>query len=329
MKTHILAGLVALSLLVVSACALPGTLLKSGAPEPGIAFTGELTSKEGQFSNNYEIPVRKGQVVQVALASLDFIPKLELSLGERKTVVEGSGASGGRVASVMLVDADGVLNVRVSGDAAGTFLLKVTPRDMPRLAAGQNEYQGKLASADAVEYVLVELPQTGVSMLVCRSKDFDSTIKVRLPNGMVMTNDDFTGESDAGVILPGGMAGSAMVEIRSYNNEKPGAFTLVHQMAAIAGQLKTGSSVQGRIDAGKGDAIMCYNLSAAAGEQQLISLSSDDFDTVLQVYAGGKLLTENDDISSDNYNSQVLLMGGDQQALLVVRDYETKAVLLP
>ncbi len=167
---------------------------------------------------------------------------------------------------------------------------------------------GALTAVEPGSEVLVRV-EAGVPVtLTLTSPDFDTVLAVYDGLGQqVAYNDD----NDTGIPLPGPRdsalvftpqaSGPMIVRVSSFAPGGTGAYTLrlqgvqvVEQRAVSILRAAGGSVAEGSLAQPQERA--AYSFTAAAGATITLTLTSPDFDTVLEVYDGaGELLAENDD----------------------------------
>jgi hypothetical protein len=250
---------------------------------------------------SYELRVPRGSNVTVRVASVDFQPVIEVVSGG-----EGSssfGSQGGAVASTQVGDSD-QLRVIVRSETAsggGHFLIRVDRREPPEPIGIPSDLEGSLDAFDMVygdrgsyiDWYRLELDgQEGRVAVSARSAEFDTFLVARLPNGEELTNDDAAG-SDS-VITFRSMDGVVEVGVTSYAGEASGAYTLTAREVGEPSRIEVGETLQQTLS-GEGLPMRTYLLEGEAGEAVEISLSSGEFDTVLEVVGPDGRELRNDD----------------------------------
>lgn len=249
----------------------------------------------------YELRVQGGSNVTVRVASVDFQPSIEVISGGRRA--SSVGSQGGATASAQVGESE-QLRVIVGSEgptAGGHFLIRVDRQEPPEPIALPSSVEGSLESFDMiygdrgsyVDWYRLELDgDEGRVAVSVRSMEFDTFLVVRLPSGEELTNDDAAG-SDS-VVTFRAQEGTVHLGVTSYAGEVSGTYTLSASEVGEPSRIEVGESIQGSLS-GTGLLMQTYLLEGEAGEAVEISLTSGEFDTVLEVRGPDGRELRNDD----------------------------------
>ena len=149
------------------------------------------------------------------------------------------------------------------------------------------------------------------------SNDFDTYLVVRYPDGREVTNDDSDG-TDSQVVIMADESGSLEVGATSYGDGSYGDYRLEVRRATVE------ALTPGRVATGtyNGERVV-YSLEGRRGDSYEISLSSDDFDTILEIDGPGGRSLYNDDHGAGLNSFLQLDFDRSGSALVSVRGYST------
>jgi peroxiredoxin len=159
--------------------------------------------------------------------------------------------------------------------------------------------QALTASRLSAEWTL-SLP-AGTHVLVELSSDaFDPLLRVAMPDGGTLEDDDSAGDLNARLLLRSAEGGEAQVTVTSYGVGAAGPYTLsaesLEAQPLAAGAPHTDSFLRGA---------KIFRLPVEAAETLLIDLTSGDFDPVLSTLGpDGVALTDDD--SGERYDAQLI-----------------------
>jgi len=140
--------------------------------------------------------------------------------------------------------------------------------------------------------------------VIASSDAFDSYIEAVLPDGSVVSVDDYRG-LDAGFLRPIGTSGTMEIRVSSIFSGESGEYSVTVTELGAARGIASGERVTGTLGpkGGLGSAAR-YQLSGRAGQRVVIDLVSDDFDAYLQVFDEDGQEFSDDDGGGD-YNSRL------------------------
>lgn len=250
---------------------------------------------------SYELRVDEGSNVTVRVASVDFQPSIEINAEGRSS--SSFGSQGGAVASAQVGESERFrVSVRADSPAGeGHFLIRVDRQAPPEPIGVPVTVEGRLESFDMIDsdrggyidwYRLELQGNEGRVAISVRSSDFDTFLIARMPDGRELSNDDAVG-SDSALTFQA-TEGVVQVGVSSFSSETSGAYTLSASEAPEPSTIEVGQSIQGTLS-GEGLPMRSYLLSGEAGEPVEISVSSADFDTVLEVVGPDGRELRNDD----------------------------------
>ncbi|MFP4301049.1 MAG: PPC domain-containing protein [Spirochaetaceae bacterium] len=287
---------------------------------------------------SYELRVEEGSDVTVRVASVDFQPTIQINTEGRSS--SSFGSQGGAVASAR-VGASERLTVTVRGASAGGaghFLIRVERRDPPEPIAVPATVEGRLEHSDMIDgdrggyidWYLLELSgEEGRVALSLRSTDFDAFLIARFPDGRELTNDDAAG-SDAALTFQA-TEGTVEVGVTSFSSETTGSYTFSATEAAEPSRIEVGQSIEGSLS-GEGFPMRSYLLSGEAGEALEVTVSSPEFDTVLEVVGPDGRELRNDDapdgMGTDSRMLYVFPSSGEAEITVSSFDGQTGAFTL-
>jgi len=253
---------------------------------------------DGRTQDRYSLTAPRDGTISVTVVSPDLAPGLAVSVGGR-----AERESAGENAAHLFVDAGSGESVSVTvydpiGAGVADYIVVaryVAAGGDPRLVPGVS-LAGELTSGDernrdgsyVDEYDLAVSRGERVRVDLS-SDDFDTYLRVELPDGRIVENDDSSG-TDSSLSFTAGSDGTARVEVTSYSFAATGAYrigvTLVDQRS-----VRTGQSIEGELR-GSGDE---YLLVGTPGETVTIELESFDFDTYLELTDPSGTYLSNDD----------------------------------
>lgn len=313
MKKTLTPGLLLLPLLIAShqTASAQDAAAEAGTLSIGSPVRGEITSRDrinysdGSRSAVYALDLDAGQAVRIEASGALCARLLVLQDGERiagpnQPSCEGTNESATSLLSVMANEA-GRYQVSVSGAgsrAYGPFRLEAKALQVHR---GNGALQ---AGADIADFLRgggkdyrLDIRQPGYYVIDMRSSEFDSMLE--LSGNGVSVNDDDGGENlDSRLRVPL-EPGSYTLRAKSIDDTATGMFELSISTGALpagvrlrnGGELATdGNALTGALTGTARE----YTLRIAQPSRVVIDMSSDDFDTVLELQGNGVSL-ENDD----------------------------------
>lgn len=307
-----------------------GSTLRDGDVARGTLDASDTELPDGSFVDTYTYQGAPGDAVTVTLRSSDFDAYLSVGTmsGGRFVPADADDDSGGGTDAQLQTTAgpDGTLAIRANSLRAGeTGSYQLSVQRTGGLAADaatplDGRTSGRLAAGDARLsdnsfydlYVYRGAPGEAIEITMS-SADFDTYLgggttqdaAVRGVDG----DDDGGGGTDSQLRVVTGSDGAYYVRANSLLGDQTGAYTLAVRTVGGGGNetglpmLTLGAPVSGRLDASDGTLddgsyYDAYAYDGTAGEEVVISLSSDDFDAFAllnRVFAGELEAVVNDD----------------------------------
>ncbi|MBE2182065.1 MAG: PPC domain-containing protein [Anaerolineae bacterium] len=193
------------------------------------------------------------------------------------------------------------------------------------LASNPNSLFGSSSTAPRVDRGVIEPGQTingtleigtsntysftapdAAGAVIALSADFDTYLELENASGeQIASNDDYNGlDSQIGpMALPG--AGQYTIIARSFGDFSEGAYTLSLEFVEVTvggGDVAYGDTVSATRAATQDDR---YTFTGSAGDEIEILLTSEDFDTYLELRDSGDLVIAQDDDSAGSLNSLI------------------------
>ncbi|NDJ74773.1 MAG: hypothetical protein GYB65_00825, partial [Chloroflexi bacterium] len=267
-----------------------------------IAYGETVTGLLFGVQHSYIFEGAADDLVSLDVSSPDFAPVVELYTlaGDLVGSTESDGYSAARIAALQL-PVDGTYRVIVRGtadDSAGEYTL----------ALRQEVLQGEIFFGDTVTGTLNDEMHfyafSGVEgdlVTISMSSDiFDTYLELNGPSGEWLVSDDDGGEGYnsrlTAFTLP--ETGAYMIVARAYGGTGTGDYTLTLDYEQVQGVLSYGDTVEGAL--GSDEPLHLYSFSGEQGDLVSISLSSDDFDTYVELNdTSGSYLTADDDGGTD------------------------------
>ncbi len=163
---------------------------------------------------------------------------------------------------------------------------------------------GTLETGTSNTYTFTAPDATGV--VIALSADFDTYLELENASGeQIASNDDYNGlDSQIGpFVLPG--AGQYTIIARSFGDFSEGAYTLSLEFVEVTvggGDIAYGDTVSATRTASQDDQ---YTFTGSAGDEIEILLTSEDFDTYLELRDAGGLVIAQDDDSAGSLDSLI------------------------
>lgn len=269
--------------------------------------------------DDYSFFGEAGEVVSIGLTSEDFDAFLELELDGELIVVDDDGGEGLNSLLgdfVLPLSGEYLVRVHVLGDAGtGEYFLEfdnTTPPLALQEEIGAGTFQGELTEDGQLHLFPLTLTALSEVRIDLVSEDFDAFLVLyagdgaedRSPEHTIAVDDDGGSGLNSRMeeLLP---AGAYLIEARSLSSTATGEYDLNVEITAIEGDeddptpapVVYGQELDGRLlPAGDIDA---YALAGQAGDVIDISLTSEDFDTFLELEFDGKVIAADDDGGED------------------------------
>jgi len=154
---------------------------------------------------------------------------------------------------------------------------------------------GELQDADGDTWTFYGTERDRISITLI-SDDFDPYLELFDPDEMsVATDDDSAGNLDSHITLTLEETGTFTINARAFGSSSEGAYTLSLEVAA-SNVIAYGETVEAELFPGGN----LYSFDAQAGEFITILMTSEDFDTYLELYdPSGDMLATDDDSAGD------------------------------
>lgn len=305
--------------------------------------------REGAAIDWYRFSVEEAGRIRVHAVSVDFEPRLivrasdageAFSEGSRgsvtlSTYVRAGGDVEVGVTAVLPQDADGgAAGDGESGDASspgeGRYSIRVLRQNAPEALRVGETRRGVLEREDEqladqryIDWYPLEIDGERRVFISASSREIDTYLFLQQPDGSSIENDDYS-DSNAGLSYTTEGPTVLQVGVSTYSAESTGQYDLSIAELPLPRKIEIGQTVIGRLDAedaplGNTDA---YSLRGEPGDLAVLRLSSNDFDTVLELRLPDGSVRENDDGPGDTTNSQLFhAFEGEGPVELVVRSF--------
>lgn len=197
--------------------------------------------------------------------------------------------------------------VVAGGAAAQTVLFSTSNRFAPGDSFGagsRHSYEVRVSAGTRLEVVVA-------------SDAVDTYLEATLPDGEVITNDDYDG-LNAGFLRTVTRTGTMRIDAQPLFGDGEGAYTVRITEAPSATELSVGSVVRGTLGGdGAGRAANHYVVPGAAGERITVALRSEDFDAYLEARDDTGRTFSDDDGGAAGYDSRLSYVFPEDGALQV------------
>ena len=298
-----------------------GQTAGGGQTFTGRLEAGDLTLDSGEYFDVHTFDVQTGQAFSVTLTSSQFDTYL--------AVISPSGTPHRND------DWDGrkdMSRVDVTADESGTWVISVTtykPGEVgnydvaveiggggapPAAGGGSQQFTGRLEAGDLTldsgEYFDVHTfdVQTGQAFSVTlTSSQFDTYLAVISPSGTPHRNDDWDGRKDMSrVDVTADESGTWVISVTTYKPGESGSYDVAVEIgggggaapAPVAGggsQHFTGTLQAGDDTLDGGEYFDVHTFTASAGQDVVVELTSNQFDTFIAVFPPSGEPSRNDD----------------------------------
>ncbi len=335
--------LAAVSLLALSVAA-PAMAQSAGTLTPGRTVEGQIADGDGTAADDayryddYLIRARAGQRLEAVMRADDFDAYLEIfRQGDSDVIASDDDGLGEGTHSRLrfTTEAAGtyVLRARtLAGIEGGAYSLALTQRPpagrAPRPSAirvGQS-IQGALTASDpeseggqAYDAYTFRAREGDRFAIDLTSDDFDPVVRVGQMqagefNELAMNDDTLETGLNSRLIFTAGTAGDYVIRATPLGAGDQGAYTLALARgpeAAAAQDIVIGGSVEGSLaeDDGRGvegATADAYRFSGREGQRIRIDMSSEAFDTYVELFDANRIsLAEDDDGAAEGTNSRL------------------------
>lgn len=306
----------------------PGHRLRDGDE-----LTGQLTEQspelDGSYYQLFSFQASGGDRVTIDMISSTVDSYLRVVAPDGSEFEDDDGGEYRDARLDLTASASGTYDVYATtyfGDQTGVYTISLTRRgSIPSaetvhgtLTVG-GQVRGDLSGQEDeldyygyVDWFPLEVERGGPVTVRLSSDDFDTYLLIRMPDGTEYTNDDSDGTNSA-VTFVSAAGGTVQIAATSYSSDETGDYVLSAETATIE-TIRVGESVVG--STADGDVV--YTLTGRTGQVVQLSVSSDEFDTTLDLEG-----PVGDTLYSDDYgpgtDSQLLYrFPGNGEALLTV-----------
>lgn len=326
-----------LLVLILSSAALVSAQNDQGSISYGDTVNGSLTTASG---DEWTFQGAANDSVTIQLDSEAFDPVVDL-VGTDNTILASDDDSGGNFNSLIssfALPSAGTYSIRVHGylgTARGAYTLSLSATQSSsgagtggRFSGGEMRY-GQTVNEDLNSSVgdrwTFEGTNGDLISITLNSTDFDPFLELIGIDGEVLTSDDDSGNGLNARIsrfaLPS--TGTYSIVARGFSDTERGAYTLSLTLMDnfVTGEISYNEVMSGNLRDGVGE---FWAFEAEEGDTVTISISSDEFDTYVELLSPtGAQLANNDDISADNRNSRLdrVQLPVDGTYLIVVHGY--------
>ncbi len=306
----------------------------------GDTITGNLTAEGG---DRWYFDGEAGERVSIQLESDDFDSFLELRSPDDELLIsddDGAGDFNSLIAEYEL-PSSGTFSIIARGylaTARGEYTLALTLVSAPSIpngSGGGGRFSGGTIrygqtidedlEAGLMDRWSFEGTQGDLIAITLVSDEFDPFLELLDANDDVLTTDDDSGNGINARItrfaLP--QTGTYTIVVRSFREDESGAYTLTLDLRDnfVTGTLDYDDVQEGELRDGVGE---FWAFEGAEGDFVTISLSSDEFDTYVELLSpNGAQLANNDDITDENRNSRLdrVQLPTEGTYIIVVRGY--------
>ena len=291
----------------------------------GVLTEADTRDSRGRPEDTFTVSAPGEGYLEIIAVSPDFVPRITVGgAGRSPREVTGSG----NAARVELAVSDGE-ELRISVGHADSELAGARFTDYvvvarysetgSALSVGSS-VRGELSSDDETDaeesfidwYDLALSEGTRVAVTLS-SSDFDTYLRLQLPDGRLLENDDEGMGTDSGLSFPVREGGTARVGVTSYGFRSPVTYVL-EVRESLQQSLEAGDLFQGDLE-GREDV---YLLTGTPGERIMIELRSEAFDTYLELTDPEGAYLYNDDAEGFSTSRITYTMGESGEATVTV-----------
>lgn len=254
--------------------------------------------KEGEYYDRYVLDGERGETVEIELRSDDFDTYLLVITPDGERLTDDDGGSGTNSAMTLRMTERGEYEILVtsySSDATGDYELIISGMGDGGAPAGRDMVErGELSrqdrELDTGEYYdlytfdAVRGQRVTIEM---ESNDFDTYLIVEGPDGERWTNDDGGSGTDSRLEIRIDESGEYEIQATSYASDATGDYTLTVRGLSEQGRPAGGDTVErgelNRTDRelDSGEYYDLYTFEGRRGQEVVIEMESDDFDTYI------------------------------------------------
>jgi hypothetical protein len=311
-------------ILVVAAGLMPAQdqmlLRDSGSLEPG-----DRRSRDGVYEDRFTVVATEDGSIVVTVVSPDFAPLVVVDVPGRD--IRDAGGSEYAVRVPARVSRGDEIEIRVSSTTPvptdyADYLIAVRYGAAGDMLVLGSTVLGSLSAGDDldsdgsyIDYYDLELPADVGVQVNLSSYDFDAYLRVELPDGRTLENDDANG-TDSSVNIPAGSGGVVRVGATSWGYQSTGEYTI-----EVISRESTGISVGEYITGNLTGDQATYTLTGTPGDLVAIELRSDDFDTYLELTDAAGTYLYNDDAESFSTSRIIYSISDFGEAEIVVSSF--------
>ncbi len=310
------------------------------------SYSGTLSSTDtvldnGEYIDVYELELNAGQEVNIALESNDFdtyliVQSPEETSFENDDAVETNAQYSSNITIPVIVT--GTYKVGVTSYEAatqGSYSLVISKQDAVYDGLAEEQLQTGDAQFDSGEFYDVydyDFEAGEHITLALSSSQFDPYLLVVSPSGQRQENDDYAGQSHLSRLdFDVAETGTWKVYVSSYEQGESGAYQLVvghHQAGqpvaapvaqpaapqastAAAATVYNGSLQVGDSTLNTGEYADLYNINLSVGQQVVLNLSSNSFNTYLGIQSPSGVVTELDELANQPFQSRISIVANE------------------
>lgn len=322
--------LVTLAVAAFAQQSLPEVLLRTS----GSLSSGDTVASSGEYRDTYSVTVPDSGRIDVIAVSPDFIPTVTVSMPGGADRTSSSSSNAARVS--VAVSAGVRVNVAIAGVSSqraggpqryADYMLAVSfSQGGGDLYVGAS-VGGELTSDDEtnsdgsyIDWYDVQLEPGQRIRVSLESDAFDTYLRVELPDGRTLENDDVDEGTNSGLAFSTTGGGVARIGATSFDYQVVGDYTISVDAADTAA-FGVGQTITESL---QGDS-MQFDLVGDPGQSVSVELRSDDFDAYLEVEDTDGNYVSNDD-ADDSSDSRVTYTFGDSgTATITVSSYDGSA----
>ncbi len=315
--------------------------IQIGTPVNGELSPSDTTLNSGEFADYYEFEGETGDRLEISMSSQAFDTYLGLTSLQTNATVPFAHANddapgrGNNSQLVVTLPGTGTYRIQATSYAAGeqgAYSLSVVPftggglgarTSTPTTIPNGQPATGRLEAGDTTlnsgeftdTYVYNGTAGETINVALS-SNEFDPYLMLRGPGGTSLDNDDLAeGNYNSGITATLPETGAYRLIATSYAPNETGAYTLTvdtqgraatqRTSTLIPGQPATGNLAPGLPHRGDGEHYQEWSFQGTAGESITLDMTSDAFDTYLELTMPNGAQQFNDDIERLNTNSRI------------------------
>lgn len=286
--------------------------------QDGSLSSGDIRWETGAYVDWFTVNVEADTRLRILAVSVDF-PPLVLTDTPEAGIQSGSSTLGASVAALR-VQERGTVRVGITSasrddtpvDGRYTILVEALEPEPPvrvgetrtgMLGPGDETTEGRYVDTYSVPVAAGR--RTAITM---NSDEFDAYLSITLPSGELVEVDDTFGTNPSYQFIP---ADSSSLEVvaTSLSGDTEGAYTLSVDTFEEPRRMVIGAAIRDNLSATDemvaGNYVDSFVLDAPEGSRAVISLGSDEFDTMLILVGHAVGMLTNDDAGEGSTDSQL------------------------